>query len=207
MKNRSGLLMAILLILSGFSSCSKPDIALPEKIPTTVSVIFANREDPDDAETHTDDAETHTLVVETHTVVSDYFNPSIDYDSVTDIDGNIYKTVRIGSQTWMAENLKTTLYNDGTKIPHVTDDSRWVTLETGAYRWYMNDENQYKGLYGALYNWYTVKGGKLCPVGWHVPGDEEWKKLEMELGMTQSETDAFAVASGRHLRLHPRYDR
>jgi uncharacterized protein (TIGR02145 family) len=112
-------------------------------------------------------------------------------DPTSDIDGNIYKTVQIGTQTWMAENLKTTKYNDGSQIPNVTGDNDWAGLTTGAYRWYNNDVATFKNLYGALYNWYTVNAGKLCPTGWHVPSDDEWKQLEMALGMTQAEADSW----------------
>lgn len=115
-------------------------------------------------------------------------NPNQD-STLSDVDGNFYKTVKIGDQTWMAENLKTTRYFDKSEIPLITDDSKWISLKTGGRRWYENDEATYKNLYGALYNWYTVKTGKLCPVGWHVPSDEEWKKLEMSLGMTREETE------------------
>jgi len=129
-----------------------------------------------------------------------FFNPNLTYGSVEDIDGNIYKTIQIGTQTWMAENLKTNRYNDGSQIPNVTGDADWVPLKTGAYRWYNNDAATYKNTYGALYNWYTVKTGKLCPTGWHVPSDDEWKQLEMALGMTQAQADGcgeFPGISGR----------
>ena len=102
--------------------------------------------------------------------------------TVNDIDGNIYKTIGIGSQTWMAENLKTTKYNDGTSIPIVTDGTAWAALSTPGYCWYNNDEATYKAIYGALYNWYTVGTGKLCPTGWHVPSDAEWTTLTTYLG-------------------------
>jgi len=102
--------------------------------------------------------------------------------TVTDIDGNVYKTVTIGTQVWMASNLKTTKYNDGKNIPNVTVDGTWETLTTGAYCWYNNDEATYKATYGALYNWYAVNTGKLCPVGWHLPTDAEWTKLITYLG-------------------------
>jgi uncharacterized protein (TIGR02145 family) len=119
------------------------------------------------------------------------FNPNLTYGSISDIDGNVYKTIQIGTQIWMAENLKTTRYNDGSQIPNVLDDSEWVALKTGAYRWYENEPATFKNLYGALYNWYTVNTGKLCPTGWHVPGDGEWKQLELALGMTQTEADRW----------------
>ena len=97
---------------------------------------------------------------------------------VTDVDGNIYKTVKIGNQIWMAENLKTEKYKDGTAIPMVTDNTAWAALTTPSYCWYDNDEAANKNTYGALYNWYTVNTGKLCPAGWHVPTDAEWTTLE-----------------------------
>ncbi|MDX9696942.1 MAG: fibrobacter succinogenes major paralogous domain-containing protein [Bacteroidales bacterium] len=100
---------------------------------------------------------------------------------VTDIDGNVYKTVVIGSQEWMAENLKTTKYNDGTPISLITDNTAWPTT-SGAYCWYNNDIGN-KTTYGALYNWYAVVDSrKLCPVGWHVPTDTEWSTLTTYLG-------------------------
>jgi uncharacterized protein (TIGR02145 family) len=102
--------------------------------------------------------------------------------TVTDAEGNIYKTVTIGTQTWMAENLKTTKYNDGTTIPLVTDGTAWGALSTPGYCWYGNNAATYKATYGALYNWYTVNTGKLCPTGWHVPTDEEWITLTDYLG-------------------------
>lgn len=101
--------------------------------------------------------------------------------TVTDHDGNVYNTVKIGTQVWMAENLKTTKYNDNTAIPLVTDNSEWRSLTTPAYCWYDNDISN-KTTYGALYNWYTVNTGKLCPTGWHVPSDEEWTILTNYLG-------------------------
>jgi uncharacterized protein (TIGR02145 family) len=102
--------------------------------------------------------------------------------SIRDIDGNVYKTVQISTQVWMAENLKTTKYNDGTPIPLVTDGNKWKELTTPAYCWYKNDAATYKNLYGALYNWYVVDADKLCPQGWHVPTDEDWTKLTTYLG-------------------------
>jgi uncharacterized protein (TIGR02145 family) len=110
------------------------------------------------------------------------FNPALTYGSVSDNDGNTYKTILIGTQTWMAENLKTTKYNDGTAIPLVTDGVAWAALITPGYCWYNNDAATYKATYGALYNWYTVNTGKLCPTGWHVPNDLEWTALTTYLG-------------------------
>jgi uncharacterized protein (TIGR02145 family) len=109
------------------------------------------------------------------------FNPTTTYGSVADADGNIYKTVTIGTQTWMAENLRTTLYNDGSPIPHVTDSAEWANLTTGAYCNNNNDISNV-GTYGRLYNFYTISTGKLCPEGWHVPNNEDWVVLNDFLG-------------------------
>jgi uncharacterized protein (TIGR02145 family) len=113
-------------------------------------------------------------------------------EPVTDIDGNVYHVVTIGTQVWMAENLKTTRYNDGTAIPNVTVDATWAALTTGAYCDYGNDPAN-STIYGRLYNWYTVdnntstkvasNGGKnVCPTGWHIPSRTEWMTLITYLG-------------------------
>jgi len=101
--------------------------------------------------------------------------------TIRDLAGNLYKTVKIGNQTWMAENLKTTKYNDGTSIPLVTEKSKWIVLSTPAYCWYNNDTT-YKNIYGALYNRYAVNSNKLCPTGWHVSTDAEWTEMVDFLG-------------------------
>ena len=119
------------------------------------------------------------------------FNPSITYASMTDQDGNIYKTVTIGAQIWMAENLKTTKYNDGTDIPLLTTNSEWSKTTSG-YCWYENNIVKYKSTYGALYKWYTINTGNLCPIGWHVPSDSEWLTL---INFTGSE-----LYAGRNLK-------
>ncbi|MGA1978434.1 MAG: fibrobacter succinogenes major paralogous domain-containing protein [Bacteroidales bacterium] len=111
-------------------------------------------------------------------------------DFITDSrDGQRYKTVKIGTQIWLAEDLRTTSFNNGIVIPLVTDKTIWAVLTTPAYCWYNNDEASYKSTYGALYNWYAVSTGKICPIGWHIPTDNEWKTLEMYLGMSQNEAD------------------
>jgi uncharacterized protein (TIGR02145 family) len=103
---------------------------------------------------------------------------------ITDIDGNLYSTVTIGSQTWMNENLKTTRLNDGSLIPNVIDPTQWTWLTTPGYAWYNNDIAN-RATYGALYNWYTVNTSKLAPVGWHVPTDADWARLSSYLGGDQ----------------------
>jgi uncharacterized protein (TIGR02145 family) len=105
--------------------------------------------------------------------------------TVTDADGNIYNIVPIGTQFWIKENLKTTKLNDETSIPLVTDNTAWLNLITPGYCWYNNDVTTYKDIYGALYNWYAVNTGKLCPTGWHVPTDNEWMNLIEYLGGEQ----------------------
>jgi uncharacterized protein (TIGR02145 family) len=100
---------------------------------------------------------------------------------IQDQDGNSYKTVKIGNQTWMAENLRTTKYNDGTSIPLVMDKNAWIVLSAPAFCWYNNDTIN-KSTYGALYNGYAVNTEKLCPKGWHISTDSEWAALIDQFG-------------------------
>jgi uncharacterized protein (TIGR02145 family) len=100
--------------------------------------------------------------------------------SLTDASGNVYMTIKIGSQEWMAENLRTTKYNDGSDIPNVTDDATWTSLTTGAYSDYNNLAANSK-VYGNLYNWHAVNTNLLCPAGWHVPTDYDWYEFSMYL--------------------------
>jgi trimeric autotransporter adhesin len=129
---------------------------------------------------------TATNVIGT-SMASSASNSVIPLGPITDIDGNVYNIVTIGTQVWMAENLKTTKYNDGTAIPNVTDGTAWGALTTGAYSDYSNTPAN-STTYGRLYNWYTVdnnaatkvasNGGKnVCPTGWHIPTDAEWTTL------------------------------
>jgi uncharacterized protein (TIGR02145 family) len=109
--------------------------------------------------------------------------------TITDIDGNVYLTIKIGNQWWMMENLKVTHYRNGDPIPNVTDAGTWSGLTTGAYCEYNNDPGNV-ATYGRLYNWYAVDDSRnITPEGWHVPTDAEWKQLEMYLGMSQAEAD------------------
>ncbi len=100
---------------------------------------------------------------------------------MVDIEGNVYRTVKIGNQTWMAENLRTTKYNDGQDIPLVAGSYAWGSLTTPGYCWLNNDQTN-KNIYGALYNWYAADADKLAPTGWHVPDDEDWAVLVSYLG-------------------------
>lgn len=106
------------------------------------------------------------------------FNPNLIYGSVSDIDKNIYKTILIGSQTWIAENLKATRFNNGTAIPFIPDESTWSALSTPGYSYYNTDSVRY----GALYNWYAVNAANICPTGWHVATKEEWTNLIAFIG-------------------------
>jgi len=101
---------------------------------------------------------------------------------VSDVDGNHYNAVIIGNQVWMASNLKTSRYIDRTVIPYVTDAAEWKSRTAPAYCWYNNDSATFSNPYGALYNWYTIETGNLCPIGWHVPAHEDWTDLINYLG-------------------------
>lgn len=114
---------------------------------------------------------------------SDVINPP---NTVTDIDGNVYRTVVIGTQTWMAENLKVTRYRNGDTIPNYADPLQWAGVnpfnQVGAYCNYMNDES-YVSTYGRLYNWFAATDVRvIAPIGWHIPTDEEWRTLSNYLG-------------------------
>lgn len=101
--------------------------------------------------------------------------------TLNDVEGNKYKTLVIGKQEWMAENLRTTRFNDGTAIPNIVDKTKWMQTTAPAYSWYDNDiSNQSED--GGLYNWHAVNTGKLCPKGWRVPTDHEWTILTDCLG-------------------------
>jgi uncharacterized protein (TIGR02145 family) len=124
--------------------------------------------------------ESEEEVIEEEVVVSDEM--AEDAGTVTDIDGNVYHTVTIGTQVWMLENLKVTHYRNWHPIPNITDDTEWGNLKTGAYCDYNNDPNN-ADTYGRLYNWYVViDSRKICPAGWHVPTYKDWEILEAYLG-------------------------
>lgn len=114
---------------------------------------------------------------------------TVSPNTVTDYDGNVYKTIKIGNQIWMAENLRVTHYRNGDPIPNVTSGSDWMLLTKGAYCNYNNSAGKAK-IYGRLYNWYAVNDWRnIAPAGWHVPTDEEWKQLEWYLSMSRSEAN------------------
>jgi len=105
--------------------------------------------------------------------------------TVTDIDGNLYNTVTIGTQVWLEENLKVTYYNNGDEIPNVSSNTTWLSLSTGAYCNYENNTS-YAPIYGRLYNWFAVNDSRgICPTEWHIATDEEWTVLTDLLGGVQ----------------------
>ena len=109
--------------------------------------------------------------------------------TIVDNENNNYNSVKIGTQTWMVENLRSAKFNDGSDIPLVTNNTQWRNLTSSGYCWYNNDSAN-KNTFGAIYNWYTVGTGNLCPAGWHVPTVTEWKTLITFLG-------GFDLAGGK----------
>ena len=112
----------------------------------------------------------------------------IERGTVTDVDGNVYATVKIGNQWWMAENLRVAKYNDGTPLEYIAvgsgEDSLWAQVDAAAYC-FINDS-----LFGCLYNADVFNSQRnVAPAGWHVPTDEEWKELELTLGMSEVESN------------------
>lgn len=130
----------------------------------------------------------YRVAATTSNITSDYSNSitvTACQSCVLDIDGNVYNTIEIGDQVWMAENLMVTHYQDGTSISEFGD-----SLTGGSYDAYSNNVDL-ADTYGYLYNWYAVTDIRdIAPAGWHVPTDAEWKKLEMALGMSQSNADS-----------------
>ena len=115
---------------------------------------------------------TNVATASTHTLVAQWFEPTI-----SDVDGNVYKTVIIGDQQWMTENLKVSTYNDRTSIIDASNTNGWQSQQNGALTYYNNSDNL-----GKLYNFYAVNTQKLCPTGWHVPTFNEWGVLIDYLG-------------------------
>jgi len=118
----------------------------------------------------------------TNSATTGYGEQVTFYTLLGDSDGNTYRVGNIGDQVWMLENLKTTKYSGGTDINYLETDALWVGATEGGYGWYANLSSN-KNTYGALYNWFAVNSGMLCPTGWHVPSDAEYGVLEVHLGM------------------------
>lgn len=106
------------------------------------------------------------------------------------LDGRVYRTVKIGNQIWMAENLSASKYCNGDPIPEIQNVDEWGESPKGAWCYYDNNVSN-RDTYGKLYNWYAVNEPRgLAPNGWHIPTDEEWKELELYLGMSQIEVNS-----------------
>ena len=118
-------------------------------------------------------------IITTCTDSKDELNNS--HNTVQDIDGNVYHTIKIGNQIWTVENLKTTRLNNGEIIPNVSNSADWFNLTTKGWALQENN-NEYESTYGKLYNWYAVETGNLCPDGWHVPTEQDWNILTEFLG-------------------------
>ena len=137
------------------------------------------------------------------------------FGTVTDYDGNVYTTIKIGNQVWMASNLRVTHYSDGSAIPYVTGDSEWTLMGNNstdkAYCWYENNQSLYGPNWGAMYTWAAAMNGApesssnpsgvqgACPTGWHIPSRAEWQELEDYLsseGYTDNEGSALKAQNG-----------
>jgi uncharacterized protein (TIGR02145 family) len=113
----------------------------------------------------------------------------LEYGTVNDVDGNTYKTVKIGEQWWMCQNLNVKHFNDGSEIPFVEngEQNTWSNATEPAYS-FINDS-----IYGCFYNNFAVQDvRKLAPAGWHIPSDEEWKTLEKTIGMSENQASSLA---------------
>jgi uncharacterized protein (TIGR02145 family) len=117
---------------------------------------------------------------------------------VTDIEGNMYKTVIVGTKVWMAENLKVTKLNDNTDITYASEALDWIVLSGPGYCWYNNDPEFNKPLYGALYNWYAANNANICPTGWHSATDAEYNELEVALGLPLADVDIWGWRGTDH---------
>lgn len=127
---------------------------------------------------------TQTIVVYVDTV-------TVPPGAVADVDGNVYPTTVVGTQRWMAENLRTSHYANGDPISYAPESTQWVGQNTGAWTNYAGDFG-YDAIYGKLYNWYTVVDPRnVCPDGWHVASDDEWKELESAMGVPLSDLDVY----------------
>jgi uncharacterized protein (TIGR02145 family) len=123
---------------------------------------------------------------------------------IYDIEGNKYKTIGIGSQIWMAENLRSTKFNDNTKINYLIDSLDWATILEPGYSWNEND-TLLKIPYGGLYNWCAVSSQKLCPSGWHIPSEGEWRALINRLGGEDSAGGKLKVIGSDYWKCHNYY--
>lgn len=139
----------------------------------------------------------HVRAYATNSIGTAYGNQLSFVTNVSDIDGNIYRTVIIGTQAWLTKNLKVTHYGNGDEIPYTGGSIYWLGNNTGLYCNY-NDDPDNGDVYGRLYNWYSVNDNrKLCPAGWHVPADSEWETLGTFLGGPASSDGILTLAGGK----------
>lgn len=141
-----------------------------------------------------------TFTTEALSIINDeteIYNPALSYGEVEDIDGNVYRTIQIGNQVWMAENLRATRYCNGEEIPNVVDSAQWINLTEGGWAYYQNDSS-YNYPHGKLYNWFVASDSRNpCPCGWHVPLDVEWTVLRKVLDNQSGSTDNINSAGGK----------
>lgn len=167
-----------------------PDLGtiLDEGLSQELSVEFT----PADQESFSQATQTAVINVNPGGVSSAQFNSSLEYGSVLDASGYTYKTIPIGNQTWMAENLRTVNYRNGEEIDLVIDNGEWIGLSSGAFSNYENTEDLDEiATHGRLYNWFAVTDTRnIAPEGWHVATAEDWNTLATFLG-------GEAVAGGK----------
>lgn len=127
-------------------------------------------------------------------------NNSGDTGEIVDVNGTSYETVQIGNQVWMADNLNVTHYRNGDPIPSITNNQEWEEMKEGAYSYYRNF--WYFGrVYGALYNWHAVNDERgLCPEGWRIPDDYDWRELSRYLGGREEAGGKLKATSLRWMR-------
>lgn len=135
------------------------------------------------------------------TVCGQQTQQGVSKDTVVyDLDSNRYTVIQIGKQFWLKENLRTTKYNDTTAIATGLDDKAWSETRKGAYAVY-EDKPANKATWGLLYNGYAVRTGKLCPKGWRIPTDKDWKELDAYLGIATSELDNTGIRGDKGMQL------
>ena len=139
---------------------------------------------PDETATYNNITSTVTINVIYNGNSDAIFNPDITYGTLSDIDGNSYRTVNIAGQEWMAENLRTTKFRNGESIALITSDSEWVTTQSAAYASYESQEDiDFLATNGLLYNYYAVSDNQnIAPEGWHVATQADWERLIDNLG-------------------------
>jgi uncharacterized protein (TIGR02145 family) len=155
---------------------------------------------PNDANMYNSVSKTVNINVLPQSLSNAVFNPDLTYGSLIDIDGNSYRTIKIGTQTWMAENLRTTKYRNGDPIPLVSTNSAWVSLNTDAYCNYENTSDDIKiATMGRLYNWFAITDSRnIAPAGWHVATDAEWSSLTNFLGTESNAGGKLKERGNKH---------